>query len=131
MKYSGRISNYHSTARTNYFKAKSVEALKEWALPINLQVWEKYGKTALKSNLEGGWPQYREISRTAFESIDFFQELQEHLQQGEVVIAQKIGQDEFDRLDAEIISVSSEGVKQEFSFDSTLVNTGLWKHWLD
>lgn len=125
------MNQYHSTARTNYFKPKSVEALKEWALPLHLQVWEKYGKTALKSNLDEGWPQYREISITSFESIDFFQELQEHLQKGEVVIAQKIGQDEFDKLDAELISVSSEGVKQEFSFDMTLTNTGLWKHWLD
>jgi len=107
------MANYYATARSNYFRVYNAASFEAWCNKRHLDFWTKQfddvGKRyaiSLGQDCEGGWPNY-EIEQDA--EIDFFAELAEHLDKGDVAVLVEVGSEKLRYLIGEAIAVNSKG----------------------
>ena len=114
------MANYYSSARSNYFLVKDEEAFKKWVksfgdLSCHPGVGELFGQYCITVDSEdiGGWPDvsitFDELGHALEKEIDFYQELSEHLVQGQVAVLLEIGAEKLRYLVGLAVAVAWDG----------------------
>ena len=105
------MADYYGKCRSNYFKVKDFGEFNEWCIGLGLKlISEQAGTKVGFINEDGGVPSGRENDVSGeFEEIDFYKELSEHLEEGEVAIVQEIGSERMRYFVGESVAVNSKG----------------------
>lgn len=118
------MANYYSSARTNYFRVKDVDAFNAW-----FKEFEKSGAEAVKDarentfailfGQESGVPSSRQngddFDEIDFDEIDFMSELSEHLADDEVAILQESGAEKLRYIVGYAVAINNKGERREIS----------------
>jgi hypothetical protein len=123
------MANYTSTARTNYFRVKDVDAFNKWIEQFGgIEVVRKtIGlETGFGMLFDDGMPTVRwEIETDADGNeqegdveIDFMDELAEHLADDEVAIFQEAGAENMRYVNGYSIAVNNKGERREISINN-------------
>lgn len=114
------MANYYGHGRTNYFRVKDVQAFTE-ALPADFEVVSgSDGKVAvLARNESGGWVEYVWADEAGEEDteVDVVDLIAEHLVDGEVAVAQSVGQEKMRYLAGYAVAVNNTGDRVQISLD--------------
>ena len=115
------MANYYSSARTNYFRVKNVDAFNAW-----FEEFTKGGAEAVKDagentfailfDQESGVPSSRQ-NGDDFDEIDFMSELSEHLADDEVAILQESGAEKLRYIVGYAVAINNKGERRKISID--------------
>jgi hypothetical protein len=114
------MANYYSTARTNYFRVKDVDAFNAWAKEYEdnyrVEVVDKEDTFAILFDSESGVPTSREVDGD-YDDIDFMDELSKHLADDEVAILHQAGAEKLRYINGYAIAVNNKGERRTISLD--------------
>ena len=114
------MANYYSTARTNYFRVKDVDAFNAWAKEYEdnyrVEVVDKEDTFAILFDSESGVPTWREVDGD-YDDIDFMDELSKHLADDEVAILHQAGAEKLRYINGYAIAVNNKGERRTISLD--------------
>jgi len=111
------MANYYCTCRTNYFKVKDVFAFEEWASKYEVRVIEgsELSRGLVCDDPDGGpWPTW---DPETDEEIDFFSELSQHLEDGEVAVSVEAGSEKSRYVVGHAVAINSSGEVLVVSLD--------------
>jgi hypothetical protein len=121
------MATYFSTARTNYFRVKDVDAFNKWIEQfsgLETIVQETQGTVGIL--FDDGvpnerWETEKDADGTEQEvdvEIDFMEELAEHLADNEVAILQESGAEKLRYVNGYSIAVNNKGERREISINN-------------
>lgn len=114
------MANFYGHARTNYFRVKDVEAFTA-ALPDDFEVVTGGNGTiaVLVQNEYGGWEGTVWAEGDDEQDVDFdvIGLIAEHLADGEVAVAQSVGNEKLRYLNGFAIAVNNTGERVQISID--------------
>ena len=114
------MANYYSSARTNYFRVKDVDAFNKWIKQfsgLETIVHETEGTIGILFDGESGVPSFREVDGD-YEHLDFMEELALHLADNEVAILQEAGAEKLRYINGYAIAVNNKGERRQISIDN-------------
>jgi hypothetical protein len=119
------MATYTSSARTNYFRVKDVDAFNKWIKQfsgLETIVQERQGTVGIL--FDDGVPTYRwgtiegdEIDFNEVE-IDFMEELALHLADEEVAVLQEVGAENLRFVNGYAIAVNNKGERRDISLEN-------------
>jgi len=119
------MATYTSSARTNYFRVKDVDAFNKWIKQfrgLETIVQERQGTVGIL--FDDGVPTYRwgtiegdEIDFNEVE-IDFMEELALHLADEEVAVLQEVGAENLRFVNGYAIAVNNKGGRRDISLEN-------------
>jgi hypothetical protein len=119
------MATYTSSARTNYFRVKDVNAFNKWIKQfsgLETIVQERQGTVGIL--FDDGVPTYRwgtiegdEIDFNEVE-IDFMEELALHLADEEVAVLQEVGAENLRFVNGYAIAVNNKGERRDISLEN-------------
>jgi hypothetical protein len=114
------MANYCSTARTNYFRVKDVDAFNAWAKEYEdnyrVEVVDKEDTFAILFDGESGIPTSREVDGD-YDDIDFMDELSKHLADDEVAILHEAGAEKLRYINGFAIAINNKAERRVVSLD--------------
>jgi hypothetical protein len=114
------MANYCSTARTNYFRVKDVDAFNAWAKEYEdnyrVEVVDKEDTFAILFDSESGIPTSREVDGD-YDDIDFMDELSKHLADDEVAILHEAGAEKLRYINGFAIAINNKAERRVVSLD--------------
>ena len=120
------MANYYSSARTNYFRVKDVDAFNKWIKQFSgLETIVHETEGTIGVLFEDGVPRLRlETEKFADGSehdvdveVDFMEELALHLADNEVAILQEAGAEKLRYINGYAIAVNNKGERRQISID--------------
>ena len=115
------MANYYSTARTNYFSVKNVDAFKKWLESFagaELETGEGEDESKFCLLFDEGMPSYKEDENgEELEDFDFIQELAQHLADGEVAVYIEAGAEKMRYVNGYAIAVNNKGETENVNLD--------------
>jgi hypothetical protein len=120
------MANYYSSARTNYFRVKEVDAFNKWIKQFSgLETIVHETEGTIGVLFEDGVPNCRwETEKFADGSehdvdveVDFMEELALHLADNEVAILQEAGAEKLRYINGYAIAVNNKGERRQISID--------------
>ena len=119
------MANYYSSARTNYFRVKEVDAFNAWVKEFEdnngVEVVDKEDTFAILFDGESGVPISREVDGD-YEPLDFMDELSNHLADDEVAILHESGAVKLRYINGFAIAVNNKGERRVISLDDIYVH---------
>ena len=119
------MANYYSSARTNYFRVKEVDAFNAWVKEFEdnngVEVVDKEDTFAILFDGESGVPISREVDGD-YEPLDFMDELSNHLADDEVAILHESGAEKLRYINGFAIAVNNKGERRVISLDDIYVH---------
>lgn len=114
------MANYYSSARTNYFRVKDVDAFNAWAKEYEdnyrVEVVDKEDTFSILFDNESGVPTSREVDGS-YDEIDFMDELSKHLADDEVAILHQAGAEKLRYINGYAIAVNNKSERRTISLD--------------
>jgi len=112
------MANYYGAARSNYFKVKDVDALKEDLKGTEIMVDTRDGLVCLLCNDEGGWPSWK-LDSENFDEEEFVltDVLASHLEGTHVAIIMEAGAEKLRYLTGYAQAVNAKGEVKTVSLD--------------
>jgi hypothetical protein len=114
------MANYCSSARTNYFRVKDVDAFNAWAKEYEdnyrVEVVDKEDTFAILFDSESGIPTSREVDGD-YDDIDFMDELSKHLADDEVAILHEAGAEKLRYINGFAIAINNKAERRVVSLD--------------
>lgn len=114
------MANYYSSARTNYFRVKDVDAFNAWAKEYEdnyrVEVVDKEDTFSILFDNESGVPTSREVDGS-YDEIDFMDELSKHLADDEVAILHQAGAEKLRYINGYAIAVNNKSERRVISLD--------------
>ena len=119
------MANYYSSARTNYFRVKDVDAFNAWVKEFEdncgVEVVSKEDTFAILFDGESGVPYFREVEGD-YDDLDFMDELSNHLADEEVAILHESGAEKLRYINGFAIAVNNKGQRRVISLDDIYVH---------
>jgi hypothetical protein len=117
------MSNYHATARSNYFKVKDLEAFNNWCRSLEIEPIDgdpgdnKAGLVAMISDTPDGdgWPSSRVNENDEAVEVDLAAELSAHLEDGWVAVLMESGAEKCRYVSGWALAVNSKGETRHLS----------------
>jgi hypothetical protein len=114
------MANYYSSARTNYFRVKDVDAFNVWVKEFEdnhgVEVVDKEDTFAILFDGESGVPNSREVDGD-YDHIDFMDELSKHLADDEVAILHESGAEKLRYINGFAIAINNKAERRVISLD--------------
>ena len=114
------MANYYSSARTNYFRVKDVDAFNTWIKEFEngygVEVVSKEDTFAILFDGESGVPNSREVDGD-YDHLDFMDELSEHLADDEVAILHESGAEKLRYINGFAIAINNKAERRTISLD--------------
>lgn len=114
------MANYYSTARTNYFRVKDVDAFNAWVKEFEdnyrVEVVSKEDTFAILFDSESGIPTSREVDGD-YDHLDFMDELSKHLADDEVAILHEAGAEKLRYINGFAIAINNKAERRVISLD--------------
>lgn len=114
------MANYYSSARTNYFRVKDVDAFNAWVKEYEdnyrVEVVDKEDTFSILFDNESGVPTSREVDGS-YDEIDFMDELSKHLADDEVAILHQAGAEKLRYINGYAIAVNNKSERRTISLD--------------
>src|SRR4051794_14568568 len=110
------MANWWGSSRSNYFRVKDLDRFKSWAEDIeeiNI-LYTGGGLVAISGKYYGGWPHVR---GEECDSFDLFQELSQHLADGEIAVLIEAGAEKLCYITGHAVAVTSRGEKVSLSLE--------------
>jgi hypothetical protein len=118
------MANYYSSARTNYFRVKDVDAFNAWAKEYEdnyrVEVVDKEDTFSILFDGESGVPTSREVDGD-YHDIDFMGELSKHLADDEVAILHEAGAEKLRYINGFAIAINNKAERRVISLDDIYV----------
>lgn len=118
------MANYYSSARTNYFRVKDVDAFNAWAKEYEdnyrVEVVDKEDTFSILFDNESGVPTSREVDGS-YDEIDFMDELSKHLADDEVAILHQAGAEKLRYINGYAIAVNNKSERRTISLDDIYI----------
>ena len=119
------MANYYSSARTNYFRVKEVDAFNAWVKEFEdnngVEVVDKEDTFAILFDGESGVPSFREVDGDC-DHLVFMDELSNHLADDEVAILHESGAVKLRYINGFAIAVNNKGERRVISLDDIYVH---------
>jgi len=119
------MANYYSSARTNYFRIKDVDAFNAWVKEFEdndgVEVVSKEDTFAILFDGESGVPNSRKVDGD-YEPLDFMDELSVHLADDEVAILHESGAEKLRYINGFAIAVNNKAERRTISLDDIYVH---------
>ena len=119
------MANYYSTARTNYFRVKDVDAFNAWVKEYEdnyrVEVVDKEDTFAILFDGESGVPNSREVDG-GYDDIDFMDELSKHLADDEVAVLHESGAEKLRYINGFAIAINNKAERRVISLDDIYVH---------
>ena len=119
------MANYCSSARTNYFRVKDVDAFNAWAKEYEdnyrVEVVDKEDTFAILFDGESGIPNSREVDGD-YDDIDFMDELSNHRADDEVAILHESGAEKLRYINGFAIAINNKAERRVISLDDIYVH---------
>jgi hypothetical protein len=119
------MANYYSSARTNYFRVKDVDAFNAWVKEFEnlhgVEVVSKENTFAILFDGESGVPNSREVDGD-YEPLDFMDELSKHLADDEVAILHESGAEKLRYINGFAIAINNKAERRVISLDDIYVH---------
>ena len=119
------MANYCSTARTNYFRVKDVDAFNAWAKEFEdnhgVEVVSKEDTFAILFDGESGVPISREVDGD-YDHLDFMDELSKHLADDEVAVLHESGAEKLRYINGFAIAINNKAERRVISLDDIYVH---------
>ena len=114
------MANYYSSARTNYFRVKDVDAFNTWIKEFEngygVEVVSKEDTFAILFDGESGVPNSREVDGD-YDHLDFIDELSQHLADDEVAILHESGAEKLRYINGFAIAINNKAERRTISLD--------------
>ena len=118
------MANYYSSARTNYFRVKDVDAFNAWAKEYEdnyrVEVVDKEDTFGFLFDGESGVPNSRFVNGN-YEPFDFMDELSVHLADDEVAILHEAGAEKLRYINGFAIAINNKAERRVISLDDIYV----------
>jgi hypothetical protein len=126
------MADYQCMSRSNYFKVKDIEKFNDWvsSLPGD---WYSHGSETkegvMMASETGGPPSDRyDEEKDDYVELDFYKELSQHLQKGEVAVFKEIGWEKLRYLVGQAVAVRWDGKCQAVCLDDVFKKVkSYWK----
>lgn len=119
------MANYYSSARTNYFRVKDVDAFNAWAKEYEdnyrVEVVDKEDTFGFLFDGESGVPTSREVDGD-YDDIDFMDELSKHLADDEVAILHEAGAEKLRYINGFAIAINNKAERRVISLDDIYIH---------
>ena len=119
------MANYYSSARTNYFRVKDVDAFNAWVKEFEdndgVEVVSKEDTFGFLFDGESGVPNSRFVNGD-YEPLDFMDELSEHLADDEVAILHEAGAEKLRYINGFAIAINNKAERRTISLDDIYVH---------
>jgi hypothetical protein len=119
------MANYYSSARTNYFRVKDVDAFNTWIKEFEngygVEVVSKEDTFAILFDGESGVPNSREVDGD-YDHLDFMDELSVHLADDEVAILHEAGAEKLRYINGFAIAINNKAERRTISLDDIYVH---------
>jgi hypothetical protein len=114
------MANYYSSARTNYFRVKDVDAFNAWVKEFEngygVEVVSKEDTFAILFDSESGVPDSREVDGD-YDHLDFMDELSVYLADDEVAILHESGAEKLRYINGFAIAINNKAERRTISLD--------------
>ena len=119
------MANYYSSARTNYFRVKDVDAFNAWAKEYEdnyrVEVVDKEDTFGFLFDGESGVLNSRHVNGD-YEPFDFMDELSVHLADDEVAILHEAGAEKLRYINGFAIAINNKAERRTISLDDIYVH---------
>jgi hypothetical protein len=119
------MANYYSSARTNYFRVKDVDAFNAWVKEFEdndgVEVVSKEDTFAILFDGESGVPNSRFVNGD-YDHLDFMDELSNHLADDEVAILHESGAEKLRYINGFAIAINNKAERRTISLDDIYVH---------
>ena len=119
------MANYYSSARTNYFRVKDVDAFNAWVKEYEdnyrVEVVDKEDTFAILFDSESGVPTSCEVDGK-YDDIDFMGELSKHLADDEVAILHEAVAEKLRYINGFAIAINNKAERRVINLDDIYVH---------
>jgi hypothetical protein len=103
---------WYGTSRSNYFRVKDEAAFREWAMSLNIGIFQNDQDAAMfalhpgEHRNDGSWPNYNYEER---EEIHFINQLSAHLATGQIAVLMTAGAENMRYVTGDAVAVNPQG----------------------
>jgi hypothetical protein len=118
------MANWCGTSRSNYFRVKDEAAFREWAMSLNIGIFQNDQDAAMfaahpgEHRGDGSWPSYDYEER---EEIHFVNQLSAHLAEGQIAVLMAAGAENLHHITGDAVAVNPEGQVVNISLNDIYV----------